>query len=216
MNGILYRIFNIKNGKSYIGKTYKGFYLRLQEHIRDSTRYSHRPLYRAMTKYGLECFSAEILGEFPESILEEFEIFYIKKYNSYGNSGYNATKGGDGSRTLKVSNDAIINMYGDLKDIKSTATKLDIDEGTCRTVLINSGIELLTRSETMRNHRSKKVLSLDTGLIFNNVFECAEVLLNADIVDNSVSNTRVAKSISRVCTGERFSYKNLKFIYIKD
>ena len=214
MNGILYRIFNIKNGKSYIGKTYKGFYNRLQEHIRDKNRYPNRPLYAAMLKYGLDTFSAEILGEFSEGILEDLEAHYIIQYNSYGNTGYNATKGGDGSRRLKVSDKDIIELYTSIKDIKKTASILNIDEATCRSVLLNNKVQLLNRSESMRNSRSKKVISLDTGLVFNNVFECAKLLLDSEIVTDQVSETRVAKSISRVCTGERATYMSLKFSYI--
>ena len=150
MNGTLYRIFHIKSGKSYIGKTYQGFYVRLQQHIRDTGRFPDRPLYRALNKYGIESFSAEIIGDYEEGLLEHKEQEYVEKYDSYSN-GYNATRGGDGSRYLRVTDSEIVNTYLRLNNITHTANELSIDSGSVKRVLINCGITLKSHREVMKS-----------------------------------------------------------------
>lgn len=50
-----------------------------------------------MNKYGIENFMIELLEEVSdESILSEREIYWIQELKTYGCTGYNATKGGDG------------------------------------------------------------------------------------------------------------------------
>lgn len=50
-----------------------------------------------MNKYGINNFIVETLKECDNDKLEKYEQYYIKKFNTYGHTGYNATKGGDGS-----------------------------------------------------------------------------------------------------------------------
>lgn len=97
----IYKITNQINGKSYIGKTgeinpHEGSKEHLRERIKD--RWKNRPLYRAINKYGEENFKFEVLEEtnFPE----EREQYFIQYYNTYGNTGYNATLGGDGKKYI--------------------------------------------------------------------------------------------------------------------
>ena len=49
--------------------------------------------YQALRKYGFENFEFSILEECLKEELDDKEIFYIKKYDSFKN-GYNATEGG--------------------------------------------------------------------------------------------------------------------------
>ena len=99
----IYCIKNNINNKCYIGQAIM-LRKRLLHHISNykSARYDN-PLYRAFKKYGLENFSLDIIKEFKglskeelKKTLDEQEIYYIEKYNSYGTKGYNQTKGGDG------------------------------------------------------------------------------------------------------------------------
>lgn len=98
----IYRFVNLINGKSYIGQAVS-LKRRFDSHITNynNNRYD-TPLYRAIRKYGFENFDY-IIEECIEDILEkehlkrkldELEISYIKKYDSY-NNGYNQTLGGD-------------------------------------------------------------------------------------------------------------------------
>ena len=100
--GFIYKITNKINGKSYIGKTEQTVEKRFKEHISDARNKAHmdRPLYRAIRKYGIENFIIETLEECDNAV--EREVFWIKHYNTFGNSGYNATIGGDGKPWINI------------------------------------------------------------------------------------------------------------------
>lgn len=113
--GFIYKVTNNINGKVYIGKTVETAEIRFEEHLREaySQKQWNRPFHLALTKYGKENFSLEVLEEVPFEKLNEKEIYYIKKYNSYihfeNSNGYNATLGGDG--TLKYDYQKIVDYY---------------------------------------------------------------------------------------------------------
>ena len=98
--GIIYKFTNNINGHSYIGQT-----------INPKSRYwdhvcrvkKNTGLDTAIAKYGAENFSYEVLYETPllpcsqvKELLNEKEIYYINKYDTY-NNGYNQTLGGKGT-----------------------------------------------------------------------------------------------------------------------
>lgn len=97
--GYVYCITNLINSKRYVGKTTQSIEDRFKQHCQDSKRRrcEKRPLYDAMNKYGVENFIVEEL-EFVEddNLLSEREIYWIQELRTYGSSGYNASKGGDG------------------------------------------------------------------------------------------------------------------------
>lgn len=95
--GIIYIIKNRLNDKVYIGQTTTDIKTRFNQHCKNSTLKSrHYKLYNAIKKYGKEKFYIEILEQDIDiNKLDEREIYYIEKYNSYL-KGYNSTKGGDG------------------------------------------------------------------------------------------------------------------------
>ena len=99
----VYYFRNKLNGKYYIGQAER-LRRRLRKHVSNAklSRYDN-PLYRAINKYGWENFEWGIFETFTEGTLEErktkldiAEEKYIKLYNSYGSTGYNQTRGGDG------------------------------------------------------------------------------------------------------------------------
>jgi hypothetical protein len=211
MNGILYRIFNITNGKSYIGKTYSGFYTRLREHIADKDRYKNRPLYRAFNKHGLEGFSAEILGEYPQGILEDKEIEAILLYQSYS-KGYNATAGGDGKRYIDVTKSQLQAEYDKRHTIIDVAKHFGIDECYCGKLFKRYNIALKSSQEVAEN-RQKNISIIGTNKVFISTRKCAEWLLDEGIVTESTKIDSIEKSISKVCRGVRSRYKGYVFQY---
>lgn len=213
MYGTLYRIFNLINGKSYIGKTYNCFYDRLGSHIRDSKRFPNRPLYRAFHKYGVENFSAEILGEYREGLLEEKEAENIILYNSYGKTGYNATLGGDGKRYLSLNESYIITSYQMYFSIEKLARDLKVDRDSIKKVLLKNNIGIVNAKQTMRAQKSCSIYIPEVGLKFNDVYECIEFLRDCEIVDTKTTDKSASNSIHRVCKKERPSYKNIIFTY---
>ena len=93
----IYKITNIINNHSYIGQS-KNIYNRFNSHhICDyqnpnNCQYNSK-IYQAFRKYGLENFDIQILELCSEEEMDEKEIQYIKKYDSFKN-GYNMTEGG--------------------------------------------------------------------------------------------------------------------------
>lgn len=92
----IYKITNIKNKKSYIGKSVEIVPKRWTEHIKTSLNIgsiSRTKIHDAMKEYGIENFTFEILEECPKDKLSEREKYWIDFYetNTYG---YNIKSGG--------------------------------------------------------------------------------------------------------------------------
>lgn len=104
--GYIYKITNDINGKVYIGLTdLENPTDRWTKHLSEfisARKYTKRPLYDAMYKYGFEHFHFEVIEE--TNNLEERERYWINYYRSYIGfedcNGYNATLGGEGSKKL--------------------------------------------------------------------------------------------------------------------
>lgn len=97
----IYKWENRINHKCYIGQSVD-LNKRLAHHFSNikNKKYDN-PLYRAIDKYGLENFDVTIIevletSDDLKSKLDEREKYYIRKYNSYGGTGYNQTLGDDG------------------------------------------------------------------------------------------------------------------------
>lgn len=99
----IYLWTNCINGKHYVGQA-RDLRKRILSHIYHfkHKRYNN-PLYRALEKYGIKNFKIEIIKELTKvnsnsiaKVLDRLEVYFIKYYNSYGASGYNQTRGGDG------------------------------------------------------------------------------------------------------------------------
>jgi len=106
-NLLIYKIQNILNNKSYIGKCSNGLG-RVMQHFRDfsnpNQEYRAKMLYRAMNKYGKQNFIWEIIC-FCDTITElnEKEKENIKNFNTTNRKyGYNLTAGGTGGDTWSV------------------------------------------------------------------------------------------------------------------
>lgn len=101
----IYKIVNNINNKIYIGLTSNSIEQRFHQHINRSNQKEekHRPLYYAFNKYGIENFSIEEI-ETNIQTKEEANLkeqYWIKKLNSFGQNGYNATIGGDCGSSFK-------------------------------------------------------------------------------------------------------------------
>ena len=88
----IYKIENLINHKIYIGQT-NNPQRRFSEHRAKGYEINtHKVLYYAFDKYGIDNFSFEIIEETENS--NEREKYWIKFYDSFEN-GYNMTEGGD-------------------------------------------------------------------------------------------------------------------------
>ena len=132
----IYKITNKSNGKCYIGQSVDIF-TRWRKHLseaynKDSNAYDSH-FYRAIRKYGFNSFLFEIVEICEPCELDEKEIYYIGKFNSY-ESGYNMTIGGqDFSCTTQKAVDQydlegnLIHTYKSIADAKRKTGVRHID-----------------------------------------------------------------------------------------
>ena len=95
--GCIYMWTNKVNGKRYVGKCHGNVKYRRQRHLKPSSRCV--ALKNAIAKYGEKNFTFEIIvdGVFDD-FLNDYEIYYIKHYNTVSPNGYNLTMGGEGGK----------------------------------------------------------------------------------------------------------------------
>lgn len=101
--GIIYKLTNKVNGKSYVGQTLHEKQ-RLNTHKRagKNKKLTYRALVvdYAIAKYGFENFEYTVLErDIPQNKLNEREIYWINYFDTL-NTGYNLTKGGQNSSQL--------------------------------------------------------------------------------------------------------------------
>lgn len=120
--GFIYKIQNKLNGKLYIGKTCTTIANRWNHHL-DSYSKKDWHLYRAMRKYGIENFIIEPIEQCPDSLLNEREIYWIEKLNTFY-TGYNETLGGEG-RT-QISREDIKHLWESGLSVKAISEQLGI------------------------------------------------------------------------------------------
>lgn len=94
----VYLVTNLINGKRYVGQTSYSLEKRWFLHC---NRKSCPALRGAINKYGANNFNVEILFSVStKELAGEFEIEYIKRYNTKAPNGYNLTDGGEGVKSL--------------------------------------------------------------------------------------------------------------------
>ena len=119
MKCYIYFIINNITSQRYVGQT-TNFARRKGEHLLKlkENRHPNIKLQNAYNKYGLENFSIQKIqfDDISKEELDEQEIYYIKKYDSFKN-GYNLTEGGTGGDTRSKLNfeDYCFAYFGNLK-----------------------------------------------------------------------------------------------------
>jgi group I intron endonuclease len=96
--GYIYKITNTVNNKVYIGETRQDDVQTRWNSHKKSVKYGNGCplLMAAFRKYGIDKFKFEIIVICFDEARFEMEKYYIKKYNTFGENGYNATAGGEG------------------------------------------------------------------------------------------------------------------------
>ena len=169
--GRIYIIRNKVNNKVYIGQTIHTLHERFLQHTRASRiRLSpHRKLCNAIRKYGKEQFYIELLEDnIPLSLLNEREIYYIEKYDSY-NEGYNATVGGDG---VSIYKDEDIERIKSLVEQRVPNTKIaklfGVNVVTIQRILTSLGIKRIkpiTKEYLLANqHKTNDEMANEIGV----------------------------------------------------
>lgn len=200
MNGYIYCITNMVNGKQYVGKTISPIAKRFAEHVRDSRkpRCEKRPLYDAINKYGADNFTIEVLEEVSPDNLEKAEQSWIEKLNTY-HDGYNATAGGDGKILYNYADFARDYNSGML--VQEIAEKHGCDSHTVTDALRALGIDGKANNLQRQSHAIKQ-LDLEGNYIqsFPSQREAARFLIEQGHNGNISS---IATNIGRVLSGKR-------------
>ncbi|MDR2821608.1 MAG: GIY-YIG nuclease family protein [Mycoplasmataceae bacterium] len=97
----IYKIRNKVNGKIYIGLS-QNISARWLWHQKDAfANKKITPLYKDMRKYGINCFSLEIIELCSIKLLPKREIYWIARLKSKVPNGYNCSFGGETFRNAK-------------------------------------------------------------------------------------------------------------------
>lgn len=217
MKGYIYLIENKINQSKYVGKTYQTIEQRWKEHCKDSKRdnLKHRPLYKAMNKYGIENFTIKEI-EYTENC-EEREKYWIKFYNTYNNR-YNATLGGDGTTYFDHSDQEVILKYKELKSVQKTADFFHCDVQTISLRLKNNGITIPPAGNIyseQRNWITKKVgqYNLQKEFIqsFDSMKQAAEWLIKNNYSKGQIKN--IVSNISKMIRGLEHRHQAYGFIW---
>lgn len=113
----IYKATNTVNGKVYIGFD-SSWPKRISGH-KISSQIEDTKFYRAIRKYGFDCFSWEAIYQSldKEHTLKTMEPYFIKEYNSK-EQGYNSTLGGDGNTGFSPSQEQRERMSKAQKGLK--------------------------------------------------------------------------------------------------
>lgn len=120
----IYCIENLITHEKYVGQS-TNIKQRWEDHRKPSRLSYSTPLYRAFREYGIDNFKFSVLEECDVSKLDEREIYWIKKCDSYDH-GYNSTTGGK-TGTCSKSRNRIPNNFGaiSVKNDVAPIVKLD-------------------------------------------------------------------------------------------
>lgn len=156
MKGIIYKITNKVNGKSYIGQSRYTLEFRWKQHLhkKDKT-YFHN----AIKKYGPESFEMEVLEECEYKDLDAREIFYIAKFDTF-NNGYNLTLGGDGNRRLDLDNkyDEIKELYLSGFSAYKIASLYGTERHSIQRILKSLGVKLKSNKLNINNQEFQELV----------------------------------------------------------
>ena len=178
MTGI-YKIENKINGKIYIGQSIN-IERRWSEHCRKSKK---SLISKAISEFGRQNFSFQILEECKKEELNEKESFYIFKLNSVVPYGYNVREENNsiyGSIYNSYDKEVLSSIIFDLKNTSLTFTQIaeNYDLNTSTISRINKGeihlqeeIQYPIREKIKKDHKKCKKCGKD---ISNNSIYCLE------------------------------------------
>lgn len=177
----IYKITNKLNNKIYIGQSID-ITRRWWEHKHDNR--SNSLIHLAITKYGEENFTFEVIEECSQDQLNEREQYWIEFYNSF-EDGYNLTRGGNSGFYYDIY--SIYEKYQELQNIAQTARAIGCSIGTVRNVIRFYDINLCELQ------KDKPVQQIDTSTLvvlktYNSIQDAADAMgVNRDAISMAAS-----------------------------
>ena len=203
--GHIYKITNKINGKSYIGKTLGSIEDRWREHWSESTkeRTKNRPLYRAFKKYGKLNFTIEEIEKVKDSEANIREQYWIEFYKTYGKTGYNATRGGEGKKTVDY--EAVIKLYSEVLNKEEVSRVLGVHVDTITKILRENNIDICSSTEILQREKGKQIqLKVDEKLfLFKSINSASRFIVRLKDLNRDCKLTGINQHIKDVCEGKR-------------
>lgn len=164
MIGIIYKVTNDFNNYVYIGQTTYLLENRWEWHVKKSQNLKDNcKFHKAIRDFGAEHFKIEELIRVDVKELNDQEIYYINKYDSFFN-GYNSTLGGGGKRSYIYTDkrivDDIITLYKRGISSNKIAAKYKVDKATIIRVLKLYHIYIKGRSFNLNKEDTSILISL--------------------------------------------------------
>lgn len=205
--GIIYIIKNTINEKVYIGQTSRTLEIRWKEYLRHYKR-GDQAIYAAMRKYGIENFFVEKIEECEEDRLDEREIYWIQKYNSF-NNGYNSTLGGrfEGFATDQINKVLLLweQGYTVNKIVEQTSLNVETVRGYLNKNNIDHNQIRARANKAIAKSKSKPVFQYDKN---NNFIKEWPSTMEAERI-LGINH----RNISAVCNGKRKTAGNYIWTY---
>lgn len=205
--GIIYIIKNTINEKVYIGQTSRTLEIRWKEYLRHY-KCGDQAIYAAMRKYGIENFFVEKIEECEEDRLDEREIYWIQKYNSF-NNGYNSTLGGrfEGFATDQINKVLLLweQGYTVNKIVEQTSLNVETVRGYLNKNNIDHNQIRARANKAIAKSKSKPVFQYDKN---NNFIKEWPSTMEAERI-LGINH----RNISAVCNGKRKTAGNYIWTY---
>lgn len=205
----IYYIKNKKNGRMYIGQTVQNLEDRIKQHLRGNTEVD-----KDMRYFGIDAFDYGVIEYCKSEDLDNKEIYYISKYDTYFN-GYNNQLGG--RKTGK-------NKYDDLiddirKDYINGMSMLDLNiKYKIAISTIRYFIQGLEKGDNCNfyGNTKKSIICYSKDWVrvheFESINDAYKFLISNGYTDRCRGNffyfMRAACNKSGICCGFRWQYKD--------
>jgi group I intron endonuclease len=167
--GKIYCAHCIHSGKKYIGQTITLLEYRVSQHFTLS-KGNHHKFANALKKYGRDGFIWGIIEECDKSSLNDREVYWIEKYNTF-KKGYNSTTGGNQGGECWAKEYLIKKPDGNLELIENLTKycrENNLSESTMRATLIGTtsshiGYKVIPRTakEIERYEETRKTIAIN-------------------------------------------------------
>lgn len=216
--GYIYKITNLINNKSYIGKTNKENKCRWDGTLKGAKIYN-KHLQNSMNKYGVDNFKIDIIDSTKdENELNKKEIYWIAFYNTIDqNYGYNKTYGGDGAKlteeTKKKISETILRRKERYGYIHSPETRKKMSEShKGKKPMLGKHHSEETRKKISDANRGKKHPNYGKHLSKEMRKKISEGQIRRKERDGYIHSPKTRKKISDANNGKHHSDKTKKKI----